>query len=486
RVQASDNLSLEGIYRSYDEDLQRIEDLRGKVLAVNQPRAFSGWIIPMGEIARRGHDWRRFFKSVDFTYHQSPDILLRVLAGTADAGVLNACTLEALVADGILDGGALRVLEPRKTGKLACLHSTDLYPGVILSAFQKVDSELIRDVTVAILSMPAGRHFKWGVDNDIRSLDALYKSLQIGPYAYLHDSAVSTFLSEHAWEIGLAAALLLWLVANELRLEGKVRRRTRELELALEQKQAMAELARKTGEHIARLERIGIINQMGSMVAHELKQPVASVINYAVGARMRLKALRLDDDLLRQGLEQIGGEASRIAGIIDRVRGFAKASSETFSPMDLSEAVRRAVSNYKNNHAGAFGDIREDVAAPAMILGDSLSLELAVLNLVKNAASEAAKVPRGFVAVTLRKSGGLWRLAVANSGGHLDEAAFGRLTANGQSLKSEGLGLGLSIVRTIADSHGARLQFLRRPEGGLEAIITFDPSDAAGPTEEAS
>lgn len=102
-------------------------------------------------------------------------------------------------------------------------------------------------------------------------------------------------------------------------------------------------------------------------------------------------------------------------------------------------------------------------------LSSSFSISL------KNAAEALEGTVRPAVAVTLAADDeGNWRLEVTDNGPYLTDEKFSRLQSLMQSVKPEGLGLGLSIVRGIADSHGATLTFERRPSGGLTVRFVTD------------
>lgn len=176
-------------------------------------------------------------------------------------------------------------------------------------------------------------------------------------------------------------------------------------------------------------------------------------------------------------------ETARITSIVNRVRGYAKRSTEPLKPCDWTAVIRRAVLIVERHDARRVPILTapgEYLAAdpaddrPAMVLGDQLELELLVLNLIRNAGHAAAGERDGFVSVSLNREDGNFMLHVTDNGPKLSPEGFARLTGYGDSVKQEGLGIGLSICRGIADRHGGALRFHQLPTQGICAEVTIE------------
>lgn len=184
----------------------------------------------------------------------------------------------------------------------------------------------------------------------------------------------------------------------------------------------------------------------------------------------------------------------------------ATSCARDFHPLDHAHA-----GHTESVRAAASGEahIRTQLPeAPATVTGDPLELELLIVNLIKNAwqaqsggslaASKKGVHPviavgiavapgmeKGTEKVLGRRNGSVI-LTVSNPGPVLDDEAFARLNQIADSVKPEGLGMGLSIVRGICDSHAATLNFRRNPAGGVTARVVFAPADPDNSNKESS
>ena len=101
-------------------------------------------------------------------------------------------------------------------------------------------------------------------------------------------------------------------------------------------------------------------------------------------------------------------------------------------------------------------------------------MKLLILNLIRNAAAASKESGRPKLGVSLEPAGKRWKVTVWNNGLVLSDEQFTRLEHAAESTKPEGLGLGLSIVREIADMHSASLHFERLTKGGVRAELMID------------
>lgn len=255
-----------------------------------------------------------------------------------------------------------------------------------------------------------------------------------------------------------------------MRLEKEVANRTRDLREALKREKAANETARIIGEKLDKAQRAGIVGQLSSIFAHDLCQPLSAIRYYLRGLRTLLSregALSAPADVCLTGLSD---ELQRAAGIIDRVRSYAKSGAARDTCVDFSALILETTRDMEKSGRLAAA-VTLDLAEKTTIMGDPLELRLLlVVNLLKNASEALQAYPdnKEPIAVRLTKQGVLAIFSVSNTGPVLTDAAIASIGRPLASEKTDGLGLGLMICKSIAEAHHARLVFIRREadEGG--------------------
>jgi two-component system sensor histidine kinase TtrS len=295
----------------------------------------------------------------------------------------------------------------------------------------------------------------------------------IGPYAYLNDMTPYGIWKRNQEIIIPIIALFLLLIAYELRLHYLVKKRTSELSTALKEKEAAEDEAKRSRERLSRLERSGVISQLSSMIAHELKQPLASILNYANGLAQLAKMGRSTPEQTGFAVKSIKTEATRANAIVDRVRAYAKHEEGPLTELDLSDVSHKAIRTFTRNALTPVA-VSDAIEPGIRVMGHELELELLTLNLIRNAGDAVKDVADPLIRVTLRRDGGKAVFQVRDNGPVVTDAVLEKLTEIEESVKPEGLGLGLAIVRDIADRHGASLSFRRNDDTGLTAEMRID------------
>ncbi len=475
------------ITKSDRSDIQTIKDMKGKTSAASLPNSIGGWLAARGELEKQGFDSESFFKNVIFYQFQVPDVMDAVLSGAADVGILTTCVLEKSIAEGILERNAFRVINSQdggNEGALRCQYSTsELYPDLEVVVLHGTPDSVVRDITVALLEMPAFDGYQWSIESNRLPLRNLFRTLKIGPYEYLKDNSLSGLYHRYRDQILLVLFLIACLILNEFRLHRLVRKRTAELEFAVQEKERINEIAKKERYRLSILERNGVISYMSSIIAHEAKQPIATILNYVEVLRMHLSSKSDHDSFANGVVSAIEEETDRIDSLVNSVRHYAKHRESPLVKSNLVKIAAQALKTFETNEASSeIGKIDflfacKDEEIP--VLADALSLELLILNLVRNGAQAALSFKAAFYRPKLGiqihpVENNRVQLDVWNTGSTLSDEDFDRLTAMGGSTKSEGLGIGLGIVREIADHHGADLTFKRRDGGGVIAVLVMD------------
>ncbi len=435
------------IVRADRTDLNSLADLKGGRIAASLPDSLGGWLAFAGEVTRQQLSVDEFTRRTNFVSYEFPAVFESVLDGKADAGVLTACQLELAETSGMIEPGLLRVINRKNTEAIKCRHSTDLYPGQTFGVLDFSRPELTKEVALAVLTMPRQRNYVWQVAGQFHAVAALYRDLHIGPFA------------QKPWT---------W------RLNRLVERRTADLSRSLEENRRLAQEKQRAIEQLSLMERNSLVSHMGSMIAHELKQPLATITNYCEVAKIRLEDE--DNPVLENLFSSLQSEIQRISGIVDRVRAYARRRNTKHDPLRLDLVVGEALESFRTYRE--YQEIRPRISMrlqpDCWVRGDKLELEILIINLLKNGSRVAAKAENPEMSIGIEQELETVDLLISDNGPKLTDEDFERLHHATDSTSSDGLGLGLSIVRSIVDAHSAKLSLRQLPERGICFVIRFD------------
>jgi len=243
---------------------------------------------------------------------------------------------------------------------------------------------------------------------------------------------------------------------------------------------------RRTHEEASRVQqakiqltsRLTTMGEMASSLAHELNQPLTAISNYNMGAVAMLRAGKGDTEALLAVMEKAAQQAERAGKIIHRIREFVKRSGPQRQPVPVARLMDNAVAFAEIDARKR--QIRIDPYLPSdipLVMADPILIEQVLLNLIKNGveAMEDSHYRTLHVRVSTRDT--QVEIAVIDRGHGLKDPE--RLFEPFYSTKSEGLGMGLNICRTIIESHHGRLWARENPEGGT--IFQFTLPSVASP-----
>jgi PAS domain S-box-containing protein len=229
----------------------------------------------------------------------------------------------------------------------------------------------------------------------------------------------------------------------------------------LTERKRAEETLRQLESDLARMNRLSVIGELAASLAHEITQPIASARNNARAALNFLDKQPADLGEVREALGCVVGDTDRAGHIVDRVRDQIKKAPPRKDPFDLNNAISEVIvlagSAIANNGVSVQTRLTEGLFP---VQGDRVQLQQVVLNLILNAVEAMSSVeagPRELLISTEQSQPGGVLVAVRDSGPGIDPEHLERVFEAFYTTKSSGVGMGLSICRSIIEAHGGRL-----------------------------
>ncbi|MCF0253417.1 MAG: PhnD/SsuA/transferrin family substrate-binding protein [Duodenibacillus sp.] len=470
------NEAVGSVYIARDDELvvQSPADLIGQPVAVYDKRSFESFMVAQWDLRYRGLSPEVTLSkaySLDFNVSQ---VLQEVINGKAVAGILPACAIELLHSGATPSDLGLKVIGQRDGGLTGCARSTELFPSAYFAVDERTDPKLARIVGDVLFDMNS----RWVRPATTRFVHDLMFDLRIGPYEHLAAWSADRFVRQQS-TVGLVTlAILCLIIAYTLTVSVMVRRRTSQLRIALAERNRIERLARASRNYISKLERTGIVGQMSTMIAHELKQPLGAINNFANGLLRRARRGALDETVLAEVLADIVEQSTRASEIVNRVRAYAKRQTPALKLEDMHAAIEHALDTFRRSRR-TDAVIHQSVPYFLWADIDAWEIELAVLNLLKNAADALEGVLAPEIWVAVRVEDIFWRVEVKDNGARITQEQVNAFMEPLTTSKKGGLGLGLSIVASIAERHHGRLVGIANPDRGV--TIAMDIPRAALP-----
>jgi two-component system sensor kinase FixL len=217
--------------------------------------------------------------------------------------------------------------------------------------------------------------------------------------------------------------------------------------------------------------RRSAMDAMAATLAHELNQPLTAISNYAAGTRRVLERRQQPDDLLAQSFEEIEKCALRAGAILRRLREMTCEGEASRPPVDLNALVREAGSLAIPSGAPASLQfaLGDDIFAPV----DPLQIQQVLIILLKNALEAVQEAKRPEIRVATSVTDGDVVVDVDDTGCGIPPDLLPTIFDSFASSKADGLGMGLSISRTIVEAHGGRISAANRAGGGASFRMTL-------------
>jgi len=242
----------------------------------------------------------------------------------------------------------------------------------------------------------------------------------------------------------------------------------------------MEQRTSKLQAELAHVARINAVSQLSSALAHELNQPLTAIMNYVSAAKLRWAQAGGDgSDKASSLLDRAIAQAERAGAIIQRLRSFLEKREPHRVEEDLNATLQEAIAlgfvGSSNDGVTLVLDLAPDLPAVRV---DKVQIEQVIVNLLRNATEAMKESDRRELAISSYRTGPrIVEIAVADTGPGIPDTVAQQLFEPFVTTKEKGMGVGLSICRTIVEAHGGRIWMVPNPVGGTIFKIQL-PVDA--------
>jgi signal transduction histidine kinase len=226
---------------------------------------------------------------------------------------------------------------------------------------------------------------------------------------------------------------------------------------------------------LAHVTRVTTMGELAASIAHEVNQPLSAIVNNGSACLRWLASEEPNLDEARDAARRIIRDGNRAGEVITRIRALLRKTDAKKARLDINQTIREVVTLTRNEAVGKGVAIRMELAAGLPpVLGDRVQLQQVILNLIMNGIEAMASVtdrPRELVISSRQHESDKALVAVRDSGVGLGGQDLERIFDAFYTTKSQGMGMGLAISRSIVEDHGGRLWVV--PNDGPGATFQF-------------
>ena len=231
--------------------------------------------------------------------------------------------------------------------------------------------------------------------------------------------------------------------------------------------------------------RVASMGEMASTLAHELNQPLTSIVNYAGGSMLRLRRdPPMDAAEVSEALQRISDQAVRASEMITHIFKFVRKTDDTVGPIDINPVIRRITALVEPEMSKNRVEVRLQLGEKLFpVAASPIQVEQVVLNLLRNGIEsygESEDEDREIIVHSSRHAADdTVEIAVTDRGRGLSEVDAERAFEPFFTTKRDGMGMGLAISRSIVEGYGGRMWAAANPDRGMTFRFTL-PSAADG------
>jgi signal transduction histidine kinase len=256
--------------------------------------------------------------------------------------------------------------------------------------------------------------------------------------------------------------------------------------ILIEQKNEAESEARKQRAELAHAARVSTMGQLSSALAHELNQPLAAILRNAEAAEIILRSPSPDLDELRAIVRDIRMDDRRAGDVIERLRAFLKRHNLEVQLLNVGKLVKDVVALARPEAVSRRAMLETDVPGELpLVRGDRVHLQQVLLNLIMNGMDALNNAPDSQRCVTIRARLDEDRrveISVSDTGHGIPGDKIGRVFEPFFTTKTGGMGLGLSVSRTLVEAHGGRIGAENNSAGGATFRFTLPAAQERSPS----
>lgn len=224
--------------------------------------------------------------------------------------------------------------------------------------------------------------------------------------------------------------------------------------------------------------RLNSLGELASMVAHELNQPLSAILNFLDAATTLISRPEIDRAKITKYVESAAGQAERASDVIRRLRTLMSRDTGFHSQANMAEIVDEILPILRINAREVDAILTVRIPPDGCALCDRVQVQQVVLNLVRNALDAPSDGQRRRVLISGDQTDQHYRVTVEDNGPGVPEAVAGGLFDPLISTKAGGMGMGLSICRTIVEAHGGKIEHVTSSLGGAGFAFTLNNRSA--------
>ena len=240
--------------------------------------------------------------------------------------------------------------------------------------------------------------------------------------------------------------------------------------------QARQEEATRLSEQIAQLDRRRSVGEIAASLAHELSQPLTNI--YLIADRMEMSLQQRQDESLNKYFEDLNRNTQKAGDILGRIRAFIQSKNTHFERVELSQVITDVSALIHDLAYNESVDLQVSLPPQGLaVWADPVQLSQIFMNVLRNAIQATHGQPSRQLRIQVWREGEVAHITLTDNGPGLPPEAVSRAGTAFFTTKSEGLGVGLSISKSIAQQHGGSLSIGNSPMGGAVVVLQLPAVD---------